>query len=77
MSDQPRLNFDSPLIEETPDARARRLAVDPRRNVALEASAGTGKTRVLVDRSSASRPRRAAKHLPSPYRKAAARDAKA
>ena len=50
MSDQPRLNFDSRRAEETADARARRLAVDPRRNVALEASAGTGKTRVLVDR---------------------------
>lgn len=48
MSDQPRLNFDAPA--ETADARARRLAVDPLRNVALEASAGTGKTRVLVDR---------------------------
>ncbi|HET9369449.1 MAG TPA: UvrD-helicase domain-containing protein, partial [Vicinamibacterales bacterium] len=36
--------------EETADARARRLAVDPMRHVALEASAGTGKTRVLVDR---------------------------
>jgi ATP-dependent helicase/nuclease subunit A len=47
---QPRLDFDAPLIEETADARARRLAVDPFRNVALEASAGTGKTRVLVDR---------------------------
>ena len=50
MSDQPRLDFDRPLTEETADARARRLAVDPLRNVALEASAGTGKTRVLVDR---------------------------
>ena len=49
VSDQPRLNFDR-RQHETPDARARRLAVDPRRNVALEASAGTGKTRVLVDR---------------------------
>ena len=48
MSEQPRLNFDAPA--ETADARARRLAVDPLRNVALEASAGTGKTRVLVDR---------------------------
>ena len=38
------------MLEETADARARRLAVDPLRNVALEASAGTGKTRVLVDR---------------------------
>src|SRR5438067_11774391 len=33
-----------------PDADARRDAVDPRRNVVLEASAGTGKTRVLVER---------------------------
>ena len=32
------------------DAEARGRAVDPTRNVALEASAGTGKTRVLVDR---------------------------
>jgi ATP-dependent helicase/nuclease subunit A len=32
------------------DAAARQRAVDPRFNVALEASAGTGKTRVLVDR---------------------------
>lgn len=46
MSEQPRLLFD----EETADERARRIAVDPSRNVALEASAGTGKTRVLVDR---------------------------
>ena len=37
------------LRQETINA-ARRLAVDPSRNVALEASAGTGKTRVLVDR---------------------------
>ena len=53
MSEQPRLNFDAAPVEapaETADARARRLAVDPRRSVALEASAGTGKTRVLVDR---------------------------
>jgi ATP-dependent helicase/nuclease subunit A len=47
MSEQPRLQFEP---EETADDRARRLAVDPSRNVALEASAGTGKTRVLVDR---------------------------
>jgi ATP-dependent exoDNAse (exonuclease V) beta subunit len=33
-----------------PDADARRHAVDPQRNVVLEASAGTGKTRVLVER---------------------------
>ena len=32
------------------DSMARARAVDPRFNVALEASAGTGKTRVLVDR---------------------------
>ena len=57
MTDQPRFDFDAEYPpkgghheEETPDARARRLAVDPLRNVALEASAGTGKTRVLVDR---------------------------
>jgi ATP-dependent helicase/nuclease subunit A len=52
MLDQPRFNFDTAAepAQETADARARRLAVDPLRNVALEASAGTGKTRVLVDR---------------------------
>ena len=51
MSNEPRFDFDAPAAaQETPDARARRLAVDPGRNVALEASAGTGKTRVLVDR---------------------------
>ena len=52
MPDQVRFEFDaSPEPpQETPDARARRLAIDPLRNVALEASAGTGKTRVLVDR---------------------------
>jgi len=32
------------------DREARAFAVDPSRNVVLEASAGTGKTRVLVDR---------------------------
>ena len=40
-------------LEEPIDLRdraARERAVDPRYNVALEASAGTGKTRVLVDR---------------------------
>ena len=58
MADQVRFEFEPPsptasagqALDETPDARARRLAVDPLRNVALEASAGTGKTRVLVDR---------------------------
>lgn len=50
-SGQQRFAFDA--ADETPGARdalARRLAVDPARNVALEASAGTGKTRVLVER---------------------------
>ncbi len=32
------------------DAAARRAAVDPSQNVVLEASAGTGKTRILVER---------------------------
>ena len=32
------------------DEEARRIAVDPTQNVVLEASAGTGKTRVLVER---------------------------
>ena len=53
MAEQARFTFDADSAEtrsETPDERARRLAVDPLRNVALEASAGTGKTRVLVDR---------------------------
>ena len=47
MTEQPRFPFER---EATADDRARRLAVDPTRHVALEASAGTGKTRVLVDR---------------------------
>src|SRR5687768_5328744 len=34
----------------TPDAAARAFAVDPSNNVVLEASAGTGKTSVLVSR---------------------------
>jgi ATP-dependent helicase/nuclease subunit A len=50
MTDQPRLDFEAPDELELRDSQARRLAVDPTRNVALEASAGTGKTRVLVDR---------------------------
>jgi ATP-dependent helicase/nuclease subunit A len=49
------LPFESPgdpLDRRAPasDSAARARAVDPRFNVALEASAGTGKTRVLVDR---------------------------
>ena len=35
---------------DLPDQNARTYAVDPTRNVVLEASAGTGKTRVLVER---------------------------
>jgi ATP-dependent helicase/nuclease subunit A len=54
-----RLPFDDPDPEpasrpvapsEPADAPARRFAVDPLQNVVLEASAGTGKTRVLVER---------------------------
>jgi ATP-dependent helicase/nuclease subunit A len=58
---EPRLPFD--VVEDAgsertrptpvvalPDAAARSRAVDPSRNVVLEASAGTGKTRVLVER---------------------------
>jgi ATP-dependent helicase/nuclease subunit A len=37
-------------IVESPDAAARAYAIDPSNDVVLEASAGTGKTRVLVDR---------------------------
>jgi ATP-dependent helicase/nuclease subunit A len=37
-------------MSETSDRAAREYAVDPGRNVVLEASAGTGKTRVLVER---------------------------
>jgi len=40
----------SPAPVSTADDAGRARAVDPRFNVALEASAGTGKTRVLVDR---------------------------
>ncbi len=48
-----RLPFDeadAPVAGGLPDARDRAAAVDPSQNVVLEASAGTGKTRVLVDR---------------------------
>jgi ATP-dependent helicase/nuclease subunit A len=38
------------ITVDLPDAGARAYAVDPRRNVVLEASAGTGKTTVLVQR---------------------------
>src|SRR6185369_9879691 len=38
------------IMSVTTEEAARLRAVDPRFNVVLEASAGTGKTRVLVDR---------------------------
>src|SRR5687768_17883831 len=54
MSSSYRLPFDeaesAPPRVVDPDRAARERSVDPRYNVALEASAGTGKTRVLVDR---------------------------
>jgi len=41
-----------PFVEQSPlpDGMARAAAVDPTQNIVLEASAGTGKTRVLVER---------------------------
>jgi ATP-dependent helicase/nuclease subunit A len=57
---EPRLPFDddagvvsqqsSVVSRDLPDQTARTYAVDPAQNVVLEASAGTGKTRVLVER---------------------------
>ena len=60
-SELPRLPVDEgdDSLESRIDARdraARERAVDPRFNVALEASAGTGQTRVLVDRYLKDRP---------------------
>ena len=47
----PRLPFEQTADRaDHPDEAARRFATDPRRNVVLEASAGTGKTTVLVSR---------------------------
>jgi len=47
--DLPDTTYDLPgAANVLPDAAARRAAVDPSQNVVLEASAGTGKTRVLV-----------------------------
>ena len=43
-------NAERRLNPHSADAAARQRAVDPGRNVLLEASAGTGKTRVLVER---------------------------
>jgi ATP-dependent helicase/nuclease subunit A len=52
--DQPDRDQPDPVQEPAqpffPDANARHSAVDPLQNVVLEASAGTGKTRVLVER---------------------------
>ena len=45
-----RLKPDTTSDRVLPDANARRNAVDPSQNIVLEASAGTGKTRVLVER---------------------------
>src|SRR5262245_18500538 len=53
MSNSFRLPFEEPSLRERIEERdraGRERAVDPKYNVALEASAGTGKTRVLVDR---------------------------
>ncbi|MGE5245521.1 MAG: UvrD-helicase domain-containing protein [Betaproteobacteria bacterium] len=50
MTSDPRLPFDAPPEPPLADAAARARAVDPAQNVVLEASAGTGKTRVLVER---------------------------
>jgi ATP-dependent exoDNAse (exonuclease V) beta subunit len=55
MSEVMRLPFEEPeaVVSRSaglPDDDARSAAVDPTRNVVLEASAGTGKTRVLVER---------------------------
>jgi ATP-dependent helicase/nuclease subunit A len=57
-SSEPRLPFEDPLPAGVPlqpdppvvDHAARHYAVDPSNNVVLEASAGTGKTRVLIER---------------------------
>jgi ATP-dependent helicase/nuclease subunit A len=54
MTTQPTLfdRFDEPpgSVAAPPDQAARDFAIDPTNHVVLEASAGTGKTRVLVDR---------------------------
>src|SRR5688500_11264338 len=44
------LSGPAPILSDPSDAASRRAAVDPAQNVVLEASAGTGKTRVLVER---------------------------
>src|SRR5438067_4221681 len=49
---EPSLPFEAEAVEapDFSDAAARAAAVDPMQNIVLEASAGTGKTRVLVER---------------------------
>lgn len=49
-AESPAGNYTRPHFGDLPDAAARERAVDPAHNVVLEASAGTGKTHVLVDR---------------------------
>ncbi|HEY6358927.1 MAG TPA: UvrD-helicase domain-containing protein, partial [Vicinamibacterales bacterium] len=48
--DEPEADRGDQAAEPPADQAAREFAVDPRHHVVLEASAGTGKTRVLVDR---------------------------
>jgi ATP-dependent helicase/nuclease subunit A len=50
VTSEPRLPFDAPGDPPLADAAARARAVNPAENIVLEASAGTGKTRVLVER---------------------------
>src|SRR5688500_13638023 len=49
-SSRPFEDGEAPAPDPLPDAAARARAIDPAHNVVLEASAGTGKTHVLVDR---------------------------
>ncbi len=49
-SPESALDLGLSTLDSLPDASARQRAVDPAHNVVLEASAGTGKTHVLVDR---------------------------
>jgi len=49
-SSNPTMDDGRSTMDDLPDAAARARAVDPAHNVVLEASAGTGKTHVLVDR---------------------------
>ncbi len=50
MTSEVKLPFDDDDRRPSTDAEARTYAVNPAENVVLEASAGTGKTRVLVER---------------------------